>query len=52
MREQHGCKIPFILMDSFSTSDDTRAFLSKAHKDLLQARRARRGGEGAGDKGG
>ena len=40
MREQHGCKIPFILMDSFSTSEDTRTFLSKAHKDLLEVCRA------------
>jgi len=36
MREQYGSAVKFILMNSFSTSEDTRAFLSKAHADLLQ----------------
>jgi hypothetical protein len=35
MRAAHGSAVKFILMDSFSTSDDTRAFLAKAHADLL-----------------
>ncbi len=36
MRVQHGSTVPFILMNSFSTSEDTRAFLAKAHADLLE----------------
>ena len=40
MRRAYGCAVPFVLMDSFSTSADTRAFLAKAHGDLLQVRAA------------
>mmetsp|Transcript_14726 Transcript_14726/g.36716 ORF Transcript_14726/g.36716 Transcript_14726/m.36716 type:complete len:475 (-) Transcript_14726:257-1681(-) len=36
MRATYGSKVAFILMNSFSTSDDTRAFLATAHADLLQ----------------
>lgn len=36
MRKDYGSAVRFILMNSFSTSDDTRAFLKKAHPDLLQ----------------
>jgi UTP--glucose-1-phosphate uridylyltransferase len=36
MRREYGSNVKFILMNSFSTSADTRAFLSKAHKDLLE----------------
>ncbi|KAI8463920.1 MAG: UDP-glucose pyrophosphorylase [Monoraphidium minutum] len=36
MRAQHGSGIKFILMDSFSTSEDTRTFLARAHGDLLK----------------
>lgn len=36
MRREYGSNVKFILMDSFSTSDDTREFLGRAHKDLLQ----------------
>ena len=39
MRREYGSAVPFILMDSFSTSDDTRAFLTKAHADLLEVGR-------------
>ncbi|KAF8060290.1 hypothetical protein HT031_004825 [Scenedesmus sp. PABB004] len=35
MRSAHGCAVKFVLMNSFSTSADTRAFLAKAHADLL-----------------
>ena len=34
-RALHGSKVRFILMNSFSTSDDTKAFLSTNHADLL-----------------
>ena len=34
-RKQFGAKVRFVLMNSFSTSDDTKAHLSKSHKDLL-----------------
>lgn len=34
-RNQFGAKVRFVLMNSFSTSDDTKAHLSKSHKDLL-----------------
>lgn len=34
-RAEHGSFVRFILMNSFSTSGDTRAFLSKDHADLL-----------------
>lgn len=34
-REKFGSKVRFILMNSFSTSDDTKAFLAKDHGDLL-----------------
>ncbi|KIZ07837.1 UTP--glucose-1-phosphateuridylyltransferase [Monoraphidium neglectum] len=36
MRQQHGSDVKFVLMNSFSTSEDTREFLARAHKDLLQ----------------
>lgn len=36
MRKDYGSNVKFILMDSFSTSDDTREFLARAHSDLLQ----------------
>lgn len=35
MRCSYGSAVKFILMNSFSTSDDTKAFLAKAHGDLL-----------------
>jgi UTP--glucose-1-phosphate uridylyltransferase/phosphoglucomutase len=36
-REAFGCPdLRFTLMNSFSTSDDTRAFLAEAHPDLLE----------------
>jgi hypothetical protein len=38
-RREHGSAVKFILMNSFSTSADTRAFLAKAHQDLLEVRR-------------
>ena len=34
-REVFGCKVRFVLMNSFSTSDDTRAFLAGDHGDLV-----------------
>ena len=34
-RQKFGSTVRFILMNSFSTSDDTKAFLSKDHADLL-----------------
>lgn len=34
MREEHGQKIKFMLMNSFSTSDDTNAFLKEKYPDL------------------
>ena len=36
MRKEYGSNVKFILMNSFSTSDDTKDFLARAHKDLLQ----------------
>jgi UTP--glucose-1-phosphate uridylyltransferase len=36
MRTSYGSNVRFILMDSFSTSKDTRDFLQHAHPDLLQ----------------
>ncbi|PNW84329.1 hypothetical protein CHLRE_04g229700v5 [Chlamydomonas reinhardtii] len=36
MRATYGSQVVFTLMNSFSTSDDTRAFLAAAHPDLLQ----------------
>lgn len=35
MRATFGSNVLFILMNSFSTSSDTKAFLSKSHSDLL-----------------
>lgn len=35
MRAAFDCKVLFILMNSFSTSADTKAYLAKAHADLL-----------------
>lgn len=34
-RETFGSKVAFVLMNSFSTSDDTKAYLKAAHADLL-----------------
>lgn len=34
-RQKHGSKVRFILMNSFSTSKDTKDYLRKAHSDLL-----------------
>lgn len=36
MRAAFDRKVVFTLMNSFSTSDDTRAFLASKHPDLLQ----------------
>lgn len=36
MRTSYGSNVRFILMNSFSTSKDTRDFLQQAHPDLLQ----------------
>lgn len=36
MRRSYDSNVIFTLMNSFSTSDDTKAFLSKAHADLLK----------------
>jgi hypothetical protein len=36
MRNQFGSNVTFVLMNSFSTSADTRAALSQAHPELLQ----------------
>lgn len=36
MRKAFGSQVIFTLMNSFSTSDDTRQFLSKGHPELLQ----------------
>ncbi|KAF6255969.1 UDP-glucose pyrophosphorylase [Scenedesmus sp. NREL 46B-D3] len=36
MRSEYGSAVKFILMNSFSTSADTRAFLAQRHADLLQ----------------
>ena len=35
-RKTFGSKVAFVLMNSFSTSDDTRAYLKSAHGDLLE----------------
>lgn len=35
-REKIGAKVRFVLMNSFSTSDDTKQHLSKAHKALIE----------------
>lgn len=35
MRKQFGSNVTFVLMNSFSTSADTREALSKAHPELL-----------------
>ena len=34
-RKTFGSKVAFVLMNSFSTSDDTKAYLKAAHADLL-----------------
>ncbi|KAL4420192.1 hypothetical protein ABPG77_011408 [Micractinium sp. CCAP 211/92] len=34
-RQKHGSNVRFILMNSFSTSKDTKDYLSKHHSDLL-----------------
>jgi hypothetical protein len=36
MRKAFGCDVAFILMNSFSTSADTRAALAAAHPELLE----------------
>lgn len=36
MRSRFGSNVRFILMNSFSTSADTREFLQRTHPDLLQ----------------
>lgn len=36
MRASFGQKVLFVLMNSFSTSEDTKAFLAEKHPDLLQ----------------
>ncbi|GFR41711.1 hypothetical protein Agub_g2461 [Astrephomene gubernaculifera] len=36
MRASYGSNVIFTLMNSFSTSEDTRAFLQEKHPDLLQ----------------
>ena len=41
MRAAFDRKVVFTLMNSFSTSEDTRAFLAKQHADLLQVWRSR-----------
>jgi UDP-N-acetylglucosamine pyrophosphorylase len=35
-RKQFNSNVHFVLMNSFSTSDDTNQYLSKSHKELLQ----------------
>lgn len=35
MRKTYGSKVRFVLMNSFSTSDDTKNYLKTAHGDLL-----------------
>ena len=37
-RARHGSNVRFILMNSFSTSDDTKAFLQQRHPDLMAER--------------
>jgi UTP--glucose-1-phosphate uridylyltransferase/phosphoglucomutase len=44
MRKEYGSQVVFILMNSFSTSADTKEFLAKNHSDLLKVG----GGEGSG----
>jgi UTP--glucose-1-phosphate uridylyltransferase/phosphoglucomutase len=34
-RQKFGSKVRFVLMNSFSTSDDTKSYLRKSHGDLL-----------------
>ncbi|EIE22492.1 UDP-glucose pyrophosphorylase [Coccomyxa subellipsoidea C-169] len=34
-RTKFGSKVRFVLMNSFSTSDDTKEYLSKSHADLI-----------------
>lgn len=36
MRAAYGSAVAFVLMNSFSTSDDTRAFFASAHPELLK----------------
>ena len=36
MRKEYGANVAFTLMNSFSTSDDTKKFLQQNHSDLLQ----------------
>ena len=36
MRQSFGSMVRFVLMNSFSTSADTRAFLADSHPELLQ----------------
>lgn len=38
MRKSYGSEVIFTLMNSFSTSADTRAFLKAKHPDLLEVR--------------
>lgn len=38
MRAEFKSKVRFVLMNSFSTSEDTRAFLKEHHPDLLEER--------------
>ena len=38
MRAAFERPVVFTLMNSFSTSEDTRAFLAQGHADLLQVR--------------
>ena len=35
MRASYGCNVVFTLMNSFSTSADTKEFLAKQHSDLM-----------------
>lgn len=36
LRKQHDCDVRFVLMNSFSTSDDTKEHLNKEHSDLMK----------------
>ena len=36
MRKEFGSNVRFIVMNSFSTSDDTKAHLSKTHPELVK----------------
>ena len=47
MRAAFERPVVFTLMNSFSTSEDTRAFLAQGHADLLQVRE----GLGCGQRG-